>query len=329
LNAVTTILEPNREAEAIRVLGNSLYPGAKPESIALVLAYCRMNGLDPMLKPVHIVPTSIKMPNGRYETRDVLMPGIADYRIKAARSGEYGGKSEPEFGPDVIATVGGERVTYPAWCRITIKRIVQGQAREFTANERWLENYATAGRETEAPNKMWKKRAYGQLAKCAESQALRMAFPEFSSGYTAEEMEGKTVVEFNGTTLDHSPGAAAAAPPDAIPERVMNGGPKPANGKRSVQDGINDIRAELATATDVQTVVEIGDSPRVKKAMAYLLAKGEEKTEAGVETRAALEARAAFNELNAMLAEAFDRVKDTPPGPDPGAADDVFPGDRP
>lgn len=221
MNAITTTNTPSLD-EVIRVLENSLYPGAKRESIELVLAYCRANGLDPMLKPVHIVPTNVKLPNGKYEWRDILMPGIADYRIKAARSGEYGGKSEPEFGPDVTATLNGTAVTYPSWCRITIQRIVQGQAREFSATERWLENYATAGRDDEAPNRMWKKRPYGQLAKCAESQALRMAFPEFSAGYTAEEMEGKTMDGFTGQTIDAEPSERSRIEPP----------PKTSNGKR-------------------------------------------------------------------------------------------------
>lgn len=212
MNALTTTgaLAPVNQDEAIRVLGNSLYPGAKSESIALVLSYCRINGLDPMLKPVHIVPTSVKLPNGRYEMRDVLMPGIADYRIKASRSGEYAGKSEPEFGPDITARVGGVEITYPQWCRVTVRRIVQGKECEFSAREFWLENYATAGRDTDAPNKMWKKRPYAQLAKCSEAQALRMAFPEFSGGApTAEEMEGKTIEDFSGPTIE---GKAAPAP---------------------------------------------------------------------------------------------------------------------
>ncbi len=210
MSEVATINREN-EQDVIRILGNSLYPGAKPESIQLVLAYCRANGMDPFLKPVHIVPTSVKVSSNpdKWEKRDVLMPGIADYRIKAARSGEYGGKSEPEFGPDVTAKLGNVTVTYPAWCRVTVKRIVQGQAREFVANERWLENYATAGRDTDAPNTMWKKRAYGQLAKCAESQALRMAFPEFSAGYTAEEMEGRDA--FDGPTIEQEPVRTATA----------------------------------------------------------------------------------------------------------------------
>jgi hypothetical protein len=43
---------------------------------------------------------------------------------------------------------------------------------------------------------MWQKRPYGQLAKCAEAQALRKAFPEIISQHpTAEEMEGKNFNE--------------------------------------------------------------------------------------------------------------------------------------
>ena len=51
--------------------------------------------------------------------------------------------------------------------------------------------YATQKRDSLAPNAMWLKRPYGQLAKCAEAQALRKAFPEFGSQPTSDEMEGK------------------------------------------------------------------------------------------------------------------------------------------
>ena len=39
---------------------------------------------------------------------------------------------------------------------------------------------------------MWIRRPRGQLLKCAKAASLRAAFPE-ESGYTAEEMAGKTI----------------------------------------------------------------------------------------------------------------------------------------
>lgn len=176
------------ESELIGVLQTSLYPGAAINSIKLVLGYCKAAGLDPMQKPVHIVPMWDK--NSK-SMRDVVMPGIGLYRTQAARSGQYAGVTDPEFGPDVTETIGGISITFPAWCKVTVKRLLGNQVVEFAAREFWKENYATAGKDSAAPNAMWKKRPYGQIAKCAEAQALRKAFPEFGSAPTADEMEGR------------------------------------------------------------------------------------------------------------------------------------------
>jgi len=176
-------------------LKNSIYPGAKEESVMMALDYCRARQLDPLLKPVHLVPMSVKdQKSGKNEWRDVVMPGIGLYRIQADRSGDYAGAHEPEFGPDITQSLNGVEVTYPQWCKYTVsKRMPSGEIVEFSAKEYWIENYATSGRDTTAPNAMWKKRPYGQLAKCAEAQALRKAWPEIGQQPTAEEMEGKTL----------------------------------------------------------------------------------------------------------------------------------------
>lgn len=215
-------------ADAIRVLTSSLYPGAKPESAELVLAYCEAAGLDPMQKPVHIVP--MKVSTGEKDNRgfdikadrDMIMPGIGLYRAQAARSGEYAGVSEPEFGPtktlEFLDEVwsdgeGGRRqkstktatMEYPEWCTVRARRVVNGVVCEFPAREYWLENYATKGA-SDAPNAMWRKRPFGQIAKCAEAQALRKGFPEMTgSAPTFEELDGRE--------LDI--GAPSAAPPPA------------------------------------------------------------------------------------------------------------------
>lgn len=195
------------ESELIEVLQNSLYPGAQISSIKLVINYCKSSGLDPMQKPVHLVPMSVKKGGTKeYEWRDVVMPGIGLYRTQAARSGAYAGMTEPEFGEDVTETLGGTEITYPRWCKTTIKRqMPNGAIVEFTAKEFWIENYATAGKDSVAPNAMWKKRPYAQIAKCCEAQALRKAFPEIGAAPTAEEMEGKPLA-YEGETIDAATG---------------------------------------------------------------------------------------------------------------------------
>ena len=206
------------EQELMGVLRNSLYPGAADGSIKMALAYCRASGLDVMQKPVHIVPMWDKASG---TMRDVIMPGVGLYRTQAARSGQFGGITEPEFGPDVTEAIGGQQITYPAWCRVTVKRLLTGgHVAEFTASERWKENYAVRGGKEKsiAPNAMWTKRPYGQLAKCAQAQALRMAFPEMvGAAPTADEMEGKALHEEDGALIDGQTGEVIkkATPPPA------------------------------------------------------------------------------------------------------------------
>jgi len=189
-------------------LRNSIYPGAKDESVMMAVDYCRARQLDPLMKPVHLVPMSVKdAKTGRNEWRDVVMPGVGLYRIQADRSGNYAGSSEPVFGPLIEREfTGGVRVSFPEWCKYSVfKRMGDGKIVEFISKEYWIENYATAGRDTDAPNQMWKKRPYAQLAKCCEAQALRKAWPEIGQQPTAEEMEGKMldITEINEREIHH------------------------------------------------------------------------------------------------------------------------------
>lgn len=211
------------EDDLMKVLRNSLYPGAQDESIKMAVGYCKAAGLDIMQKPVHLVPI---WDSKSGSMRDVVMPGIGLYRTQAARSGAYAGVTEPEFGPDITERLGGVDIVYPSWCRVTVKRrLSDGTVAEFTAREFWKENYAIKGGKDKsiAPNAMWTKRPYGQLAKVAEAQALRKAFPEFGSQPTAEEFEGKEIDmgTIERETGEITPPAKPALPPcpDAKIER--------------------------------------------------------------------------------------------------------------
>lgn len=191
--------------EMITILRSSIYPGAAKQSIVMALEYCAAQGLDVMMKPVHIVP----MWDGKAkEMRDVIMPGIGLYRIQASRTGQFAGMTETEFGPVITQKIGGVEVTYPEWAKVTVKRLLpNGMIAEFTAREYWLENYAIKGGQEKsvAPNAMWSKRVYGQISKCAQAQALRMAFPELGAAPTAEEMEGKmSIIDNDAGTSDRT-----------------------------------------------------------------------------------------------------------------------------
>ncbi len=249
------------ENTLIAVLENSLYPGANPTSIALVINYCQAAGLDPMQKPVHIVPM---WDSKAQRTRDVVMPGVGLYRTQAARTGLYAGVTEPEFGPDTTETIGGVDITFPAWCRVSVRRqLPNGTIVDFTAVERWKENYAVAGGKEKsiAPNAMWKRRPYAQLAKCAEAQALRKAFPEMTGAQpTADEMEGRSLDEFEGATIDNATGEVKMpkskreqAPTDAPKQTQAPGQIAPAGPLSAGQ--IAYLRRKLADAQIAETTI--------------------------------------------------------------------------
>lgn len=214
-------------------LSSTIYPGSKPESILMAVDYCRARKLDIMLKPVHLVPMQVKdAQSGQRNWRDVPMPGVGLYRIQADRSGDYAGADEPEFGPTIEAEFEGQdynknsitvKVRYPEWCKYTVYKMIGSQRVSFKATEFWLENYATQSAKSEAPNAMWKKRPFGQLAKCAEAQALRKGWPEIGQEPTAEEMQGKGFSEVDITpdqnSQNHQPSRPAL---EYYPEESFN-----------------------------------------------------------------------------------------------------------
>lgn len=253
---MTTAIQKHQQDDLVAVLQSSLYPGAAIESVRMVLDYCRAAKLDPLQKPVHLVPLWDQKAK---QMRDVVMPGIGLYRIQAARTGEFLEMSEPEFGPERTETIGGVQVTYPEWCRVTVKRFLSGIGREatYTVREYWRENYAARGgaEKSVAPNAMWMKRPFGQLAKCATAQALRAAFPELGAQPTAEEMEGKAI----DAVADEAPGFDASALIDAIAEattlRELRAAYEsawstaPEEARRAITEAVEKRREELRAGT--------------------------------------------------------------------------------
>jgi len=277
-----------RDMDAVRhAMKSSLYPNATDESVDMVLAYCTARNLDVMTKPVHIVPMWIpeKKVNNRVVSpggmRDVVMPGIGTYRIDAHRTGEYAGQDEAEYGPTVTRTFtdGSTKieVSFPEWAKVTVYRWMHGMRVAYSAKVYWLETYSTAGRNTDAPNAMWRKRPFGQLEKCAEALALRKGFPEaVGSMPTAEEMEDKHFIDAESVRID-APGAAStgavrmpqAKAPPAIEGKVERE-PAAATAAPAATEPASDAEAPPAGQSDDVPGMHLSES---QKRMLMLKAK--------------------------------------------------------
>lgn len=191
--------------ETYNVLRNMIFPNAESvEAIAIAIDYCKARGLDIMKKPVHIVPVWDSKKGKNIET---VWPSIYEYRATANRTGLYAGKDEAVFGKAITETFQPKDkkktynnqsydvlpvdVTYPEYCTVTVYKIVGGQRCPFPGTVYWKEAVVMTNNQ---PNSMWQKRIHAQLAKCAEAEALRGAFPEELGGLAiAEEMHGQTI----------------------------------------------------------------------------------------------------------------------------------------
>lgn len=147
------------------------------EDFKLFLYACKRTGLDPITNQIYAVPRwNTEM--GR--TVMTVQTGIDGLRLVAQRTGAYAGSDDAVFDAET-----GEQ---PRKATVTVYKMVQGIRVSFTASARWDEYRQTT--KTGSPMGMWAKMPYSQLAKCAESLALRKAFPNELSGiYSTEEME--------------------------------------------------------------------------------------------------------------------------------------------
>lgn len=201
------------------------YPGVSDDMIMAVWEYCQSRKMDPLKKPVHVVSMYVESKSGGGgRMMELVMPGIAELRTTAARTGLYAGMDEVQFGPIrkfkfAINAKGDdpEMLEAPEFARVTVHRMVGNKPMKWTHIEFFEE--AVARTRAGLINSMWQKRPRGQLAKCAEAGALRKAFPEELGGvWSADEMIGRDEVVPHGKIDAHSvpdPVDVCASPPPA------------------------------------------------------------------------------------------------------------------
>lgn len=195
--------------------------GGSDEEFELFMTQASRRGLDPTRKHIYAVARNSWNPQTKKtETTISHQVSIDGQRLLAERTGQYEGQTAPQWcgpdgqwrdvwledGPPAAARVG----VYRKGFREPIYAVVRYQS--FVQTKAVYEN----GKKTDRvePTKFWADMPDHMLAKVAEAQALRRAFPEDLGGlYTAEEMaqaDNPAPVESTGRVVDRTTGEITA-----------------------------------------------------------------------------------------------------------------------
>lgn len=207
--------------EKIELWKRTYCKGANDDELALFLNTCRRTGLAPEARQICMV----KRYNSKEERDEMTVtPTIDGFRLVAERTGKYAGQTAPEW-------CGGDGKWVDVWlsdepplaARVGVlhrdfKSPMWGVAKYNSFVQKYFDKKTRAWK----IGPIWEKMPELMLAKCAESQALRKAFPQELSGlYTQEEMqqaenysqEQEEAQEKSQVVLPKQPQAALNVPP--------------------------------------------------------------------------------------------------------------------
>jgi phage recombination protein Bet len=178
--------QTNFSQKQIDILKNSICKGVTNEEFEVFLMACAKTQLDPFMKQIYAVKRKSKRPDGSWGESMTIQTGIDGYRLIAERTGHYAPGPEPTYTYDD----NGFLLSASAYIK---KQTKDGTWHTVSASayiDEYCQSFVDKNTGEKKATGLWATMPRTMLAKCAESQALRKAFPSEMSGvYTKEEMQ--------------------------------------------------------------------------------------------------------------------------------------------